>query len=312
MVYAGQYDNYGSCNQLISKLMDQEISSAQVFRVTNAYGVELGIDEQAERSLAPIQQQEVIYGEMDGSMIQTLEGWKEVKLGRVFKSSGCVVGTEQERGMIISSQYMAYLGDKNPFCRGMDELLDAYGGTKLKDRLVLINDGAVWIHNWCKDMYPDAVHVLDYYHACEHLHEFVGLAFKDAEAGKDWAQEQKDKLLESKTAEVIGAITAIKCSTKQAKENQANLLNYYKDNFLRMDYSRYRKIGCGIIGSGAIESAHKAIIQKRLKQSGQRWSQKGAQNVLNLRVINGSGQWSKVIRNIKLAAEKVALAKLAA
>ncbi len=292
--------------------MDQEVSSAQVFRVTNAYGVELGIDEQAERSLAPIQQQEVVYGEIDGSMIQTVEGWKEVKLGRVFKSSGCVVGTEQERGMIIESQYMAHLGDKNPFCRGMDELLDAYGGTKLKDRLVLINDGAVWIHNWCKDMYPDAVHVLDYYHACEHLHEFVGLAFKDTEAGKNWAQEQKDKLLESKTAEVIGAITAIKCPTKQAKENQANLLNYYKDNFLRMDYSRYRKIGCGIIGSGAIESAHKAIIQKRLKQSGQRWSNKGAQNVLNLRVINGSGQWNKVIRNIKLAAENAALTKLAA
>ena len=53
-VYAGQYDNYGNCNQLINKLMDQEISSAQVFRVTNAYGVEFGIDEQAERSLAPV------------------------------------------------------------------------------------------------------------------------------------------------------------------------------------------------------------------------------------------------------------------
>lgn len=88
-------------------------------------------------------------------MIQTIGGWKEIKLGRVFKSSGCVVGTEQERSMIIESQYMAYLGDKNPFCRGMDELLDAYGSAKIKDRLVLINDGAaVWMeHNWCKDMY---------------------------------------------------------------------------------------------------------------------------------------------------------------
>lgn len=116
MVYAGQYDNYGSCNQLINILMNHEISSAQVFRVPKAYGVEFGIDEQAERSLAPVQQQEVVYSEIDGSMIQTIGGWKEIKLGRVFKSSGCVVGTEQERSMIIESQYMAYLGDKNPFC----------------------------------------------------------------------------------------------------------------------------------------------------------------------------------------------------
>ncbi len=292
--------------------MGQEISSAQVFRVTNAYGAELGIDEQSERSLAPVSQGEVVYAEIDGSMILTREGWKEVKLGRVFKSSDCATTGEKDRGLILESQYMAYLGDKNPFCRGMDELLDSYGGTKLKDRLVLINDGAVWIHNWCTDMYPDAVHVLDYYHACEHLYEFAGVAFMDTETGKNWAQEQKDKLLESRTAEVIQAISDIACSTKQAKENQANLLNYYQSNLLRMDYARYKKMGYGIIGSGAIESAHRTIIQKRLKQSGQRWGLNGAQNVLNLRVTKGSGQWNKVIRNIKLAARTAALTRLAA
>jgi hypothetical protein len=71
-------------------------------------------------------------------------------------------------------------------------------------------------------------------------------------------------------------------------------------------------MGYGIIGSGAIESAHRTIIQKRLKQSGQRWGLNGAQNVLNLRVTKGSGQWNKVIRNIKLAARTAALTRLAA
>jgi hypothetical protein len=292
--------------------MGQEISSAQVFRVTNAYGVELGIDEQSERNLAPVSRGEVVYAEIDGSMILTREGWKEVKLGRVFKSSDCATTGEKDRGFILESQYMAYLGDKGPFCRGMDELLDDYGGTKLKDRLVLINDGAVWIHNWCTDMYPDALHVLDYYHACEHLHEFAGIAFKDAEAGKAWAQEQKDKLLESRAAEVIQAISEMECPGKQAKANQSNLINYYQSNLSRMDYARYKKMGCGIIGSGAIESAHRTIIQKRLKQSGQRWGLKGAQNVLNLRAIKGSGQWNKVIRNIKFAAQQANVTKLAA
>ncbi|WP_339698432.1 hypothetical protein [Algoriphagus aquimarinus] len=127
----------------------------------------------------------------------------------------------------------------------------------------------------------------------------------------EWAQRQKKELLESKATEVIQAITAIKCATKQAKENQQNLINYYHSNLLRMDYARYRKIGCGIIGSGAIESAHRTIIQKRLKQSGQRWGNTGAQNVLNLRAINGSGQWDKVIQNIKLAAKNASLMNVA-
>lgn len=302
MVYAGQYDNYGSCNQLISVMMGQQVGSAQVFRVTNAYGSELGMEEQSQRTLGPVQEEEVVYAEIDSSMILTRDGWKEVKLGRVFKSSDCACTGEGERGTIMASQYMAHLGDKGPFCRGMDELLDAYGGNRLEEGLVLINDGAVWIHNWGLDMYPRAIHVLDYCHACEHLHGFVNLAFRDVGKGKDWAQEQKNKLLESRAEEVIQAIAAVDCPTKKARENQQNLLHYYRSNLLRMDYARYRKIGNGIIGSGAIESAHRTIIQKRLKQSGQRWGLTGAQNVLNLRAINGSGQWNKVIRNIKTAA----------
>jgi len=62
-----------------------------------------------------------------------------------------------------------------------------------------------------------------------------------------------------------------------------------------MDYQKYKQMGCGIIGSGAIESAHRTVVQKRLKLSGQRWSKRRAQNMLNLRVINKNQQWNKII-----------------
>ena len=77
------------------------------------------------------------------------------------------------------------------------------------------------------------------------------------------------------------------------------LVNYYSSNASRMDYSYYKQIGAGIIGSGAIESAHRTLVQKRMKQSGQRWSYDGAQNMLNLRVIKMNGQWEKVIKMVK-------------
>jgi len=302
MSYAGQYDNYGSCNQLIDKFMDLEVSSAQVYRVTNAYGSGLDMGDQSERSLPPLQEGEVIYAEADGSMILTRDGWKEVKLGRVFKSSDCLPGEDGVRGEVLSSQYIAHLGSKGPFCRGMDELLDSFGGTALGDRLVFINDGAEWIANWIRDIFPGATDILDYYHACEHLHGFVREAFPDGEQGKAWAAKQKDRLLESRVDRVIDAVASTPCRNKAVTEARDALLNYYRNNAHRMDYARYRKIGCGIIGSGAIESAHRTIIQKRLKQSGQRWGRVGAQNVLNLRAINQSGKWHKVIRNIKEAA----------
>ena len=74
-----------------------------------------------------------------------------------------------------------------------------------------------------------------------------------------------------------------------------HLIDNYHANADRMDYKAYMKMGCGIIGSGAIESAHRKVIQKRMKQSGQRWSKEGAQNMLNLRVINCNHQWGKVV-----------------
>ena len=66
-----------------------------------------------------------------------------------------------------------------------------------------------------------------------------------------------------------------------------------------MKYKQYKTIGCGIIGSGAIESAHRTVIQKRMKQAGQRWSTKGATNMLRLRVISMNKKWAKVIDFLK-------------
>lgn len=43
-----------------------------------------------------------------------------------------------------------------------------------------------------------------------------------------------------------------------------------------------------LIGSGAIEAAHRNVIQKRLKLSGQRWTIKGAQQITNLRTYKKS------------------------
>ena len=89
---------------------------------------------------------------------------------------------------------------------------------------------------------------------------------------------------------VIKNVEKLKSKHKEAR----NLITYYTKNMERMDYAQYKKIGIGLIGSGAIESAHRTVIQERMKLSGQRWTKKGAQNMLNLRVTNNNKQWSKI------------------
>lgn len=291
MVYAGQLDCYGRSHEVIKQFLQVDVSASQVYRVTDTYGEELGKTVNQEKTLPPVKQQEVLYAEVDGSMILTREDhWKEVKVGRIFNSSACIKGSDGEPGWIRQSQYSAYLGDCRSFTMEMDKLLDSYG--LLKHRLVFITDGATWIRNWITDTFPEAVSILDFYHATQYLYAFAEDHFKDQQKAHKWSEAQKKLLLASRVDKVMRNIEKLPPGSQQAKK----VLEYYQANKDRMDYQKYLNIGCGIIGSGAIESAHRTVVQKRLKLSGQRWSKKGAQNMLNLRVTHMNGQWNKVVK----------------
>jgi Uncharacterised protein family (UPF0236) len=295
-VYIGQLDCYQKCNEIIKKFIDIEVSISQVYLVTDFYGEAAAKQVNVCRSLEPVKKEEVLYVEADGSMILTRdEGWKEVKVGRMFTSGSCI-DPNGKASWIRHSQYVAHLGNCKKFTTQMDTLIESYG--RLGKRLVFIADGGTWIKNWVEDTFPQAISILDYYHVCEHLHQFAKAIFSEEKQLKKWTDKQKELLLESKVTKVIANIKKLDSESKEA----LLLINYYTNNIKRMDYKTYKNIGVGLIGSGAIESAHRTVVQKRMKQSGQRWSNKGAQNMLNLRVLSMNDQWEKVIQLIKKAA----------
>jgi hypothetical protein len=293
MVYAGQLDSYEKGDEIIREFINVQVNTTQLYRVTDVYGKEAEKTVNKERVLTPMKKEEVLYVQADGSMLLTRgQGWKEVKVGRFFKSSDCIHAAGKA-GWISNSQYVAQLGNNKDFTKPMDDLIESYG--RLGNRLIFISDGAVWIKNWITDAFADAVSILDYYHACEHLHLFTTSYFKDQQEEQNWAAMQKELLLQSKVLSVIENIKSLGASNPEAQQ----LIAYYESNKDRMDYKRYQQIGCGIIGSGAIESAHRTVVQKRMKQAGQRWSIQGAQNMLNLRVIRKNLQWNKIVQLTK-------------
>jgi hypothetical protein len=289
MTYCGQLDSYEKSSEVMKEMLQLEVSDTQIYRVTDFYGKQVASTVNEDAVLSPVKAEEVLYVGVDGSMIHTREeGWSEVKVGRIFKSNDCLHG-EGKPGWISHSQYIAQLGSAEEFTKIMDNLIEQYG--KLGKRLVFLSDGAVWIKNWIEDAFPQAVSILDYYHVCEHLHEFSITLFSDKAKEKKWTDKQKEYLLEGKVAAVINNIKRIGKNTKEAEQ----LINYYSNNISRMRYPEYTKMGCGIIGSGAIESAHRTLVQERMKQSGQRWSWEGAQHMLNLRVVRKNNNWNKVV-----------------
>ena len=294
MVYAGQLQCYAHCHEVIEKFLSVQVSATQVYRLTDLYGKELGDTvDFTTRTQPPLQAKEMLYVEADASMVLTRgQGWKEVKVGRLFKSTDCL-HPQGKQGIITHSQYLTQMGSHKRFSEKLEALIEDY--TTNQQQMVFITDGAPWLQNWIEDAFPQATSILDFYHLLEHLYQFSEAFFADASEGKQWVEQQKELLLESHAEQVIDNVNGL-AAPKRKQPVKAKLLAYLEANRSRMDYKHYQSIGCGIIGSGAIESAHRTVVQKRMKLSGQRWSKKGAQHMLNLRVIYMNHQWDKVIQ----------------
>lgn len=109
MVYAGHLDCYGKCNELLEKFISITVNPSQIYRVTNFVSEQLeDILDPEQRILPPIEKTDVLYVEMDGSMVQTREeGWKEAKLGRIFKGSDCL-NPNSKSSYLANSHYVGH------------------------------------------------------------------------------------------------------------------------------------------------------------------------------------------------------------
>lgn len=297
LVFLGQEACYGKGAEELALLFGLPVSQAQIHRLTQHYGEHSEMLLEEEQPIEAVAQSEVVYAEVDGSMVFTREaGWQEVKLGRRFRSSHCLAASSQ-RGIIHASSYVAHLGKHTAFEAKMAVLLDGYEA--LNERLVFLTDGAPWIANWIKAAYPKATLILDIFHAKEYLNEFLQGYFGKQDHPPRFEQWSADLLNQGGRA-IIKRVQALPVASKTQRQARDKLLNYYQTNAYRMHYPTYRQRGLQI-GSGAIEAAHRTVVQSRLKLSGQRWSRSGAQNVLNLRTLRMSGRWHQLQQTLRAA-----------
>jgi hypothetical protein len=221
MTVAGVNEVYAEGKDLFELFLRIQVSTSQAYRVTVAAGEDLPEEDlYAGESYEPA---DVVYASADGSMICTEEGWKEVKVGRIFGSDALAKqgsATAQDRMKLTHSDYCAYLGSHQPFKCRMEQLLSQVEG----HRLVFLSDGAVWIGNWISEKYPLATQILDFYHAFEHLSELTKTALKPS----DWLEQQKALLLESQLDTVLKNLAKLKKIDPEKKgviQNYALFLN---------------------------------------------------------------------------------------
>ena len=295
----GQSEVFEDGSALLEKLLGLNMSAKQIQRVSESYGALLEEKEQNsianEEGLKAAKEKDLTYVMVDGSMIFTREeGWKEIKVGRIF-SVESIVQVQEKRKEITQSLYVCHIGKHTDFLAKVNNHTEYYLNK------VCIGDGAKWIWNWADDIYPDMVQILDLFHALEKLSEYAKAQYPDIIEKNKWIEKQKEFLLTDKVASVIKTVVETIPTTTEAKKTHQALISYYTNNQTRMQYGTYKEKGY-CLGSGAIESAHRNVVQQRLKLSGQRWSVNGAQQIVNLRAYYKSNRWDEVVELIKLAA----------
>jgi hypothetical protein len=213
---------------------------------------------------------ERLYGSMDGAQVPIGEEWRELK-SLCWYGVITIYGQEQHKAQEIS--YHCEIAPAQDFGR----LLWATGVKRLADKakeLIFVCDGAIWIWRLVSHYFPDAIQIVDWYHACEYLTPIADAVFsQDAERQK-WLQKVKDWLWHGRTQKVIQACRRY-FDHGLAADAARRAVTYYTNNQHRMDYAEYRTKGYSI-GSGTVESACKQIATARLKIAGARWTLSGA------------------------------------
>lgn len=270
-----------------------ELSAKQIEHLCHHYGESLDTQIVDNEIVTCEKTSEIHYAMIDGSYIMSREGWVETKLGRVFKAADDI-SISPKRNQIMTSDYVAHIGVCTDFCEKFSKSINHILN------LVFIADGATWIWNWVGDNYPNAVQILDFFHAYEKICQWGAMVFKDKEELNRWCESMKELLLDDQVTEVISQLKELDYQSDIAKNRDA-LITYLENNQQRMQYKTFKGKGF-LIGSGAIESAHRNVIQSRMKRSGQRWTIKGGQQVLNIRTTKLSNKWNNVVNLVRKAA----------
>lgn len=166
------------------------------------------------------------------------------------------------------------------------------GGACLADRreVVVLGDGARWIWDLAAEHFGTSTEIVDFYHASEHLWQVAhALLGQGSAAAKEWAHQQVGEWYEHGPVPVLRALWRARAATPEAQEVLRRERGYFMSNRQRMRYPEFRERGMPI-GSGAVESAARHVVQVRMKRPGARWKEPGAQAIASLRAQLASGR----------------------
>jgi hypothetical protein len=241
---AGVTVAFEEARQQIQRFLQVEVSANTIRQETQLLGERQAQQEQKwienSQNLAYLQQREQgqerpqrLYGSMDGAFVPIEQEWKEAKLiswYQVGKRYGAEAWHAQEIHYYPSLEEAASFG----------ELVWATGVQHQANRaqeLIFVCDGAAWIWKLVDQYFPEAVQIVDWYHACQYLYPVAEALLERQEQQLLWIADMKALLWEGEVEAVIQAAQEVLAVVGGPAQR---LITYYQHNAERMRYARFR------------------------------------------------------------------------
>jgi len=296
---------FGQGSDLFEALTLISLSDQSVAKATQAMGEEVRALEQEwlvhSRDEAWLQEQkrladrpQRLYGSLDAAKVhirgEEEHPWRDLKVG-VWFTTTVEPPQNPDDDWDIQATDISYYCDIQE-AQQFGHLLWATGcqrQAQLADELIFLGDGAEWIWNLVQDHYPEAVQIVDWFHATEYIAPVANAAFTDKDKRQAWIKQVRTDLWDGKLKAVIKAFERF-TEHHRAQEAACKAVTYFTNNHHRMDYPTYRAKGYQI-GSGTIESGCKQIVTQRLKVAGAIWDHHNAIKTAKARAALLSGHW---------------------
>ncbi len=285
---------FGQVPALLELVRGVPISRASVRRVTEAAGMALGELEAAHADRIRTHHPPDPPGAMrqqvsvDGAMVPIVGGeWREVK---TLVIGDLEVGNPGHAGQL---SYVSRILEADRFAELATGELHRRGTFAARE-VVAVADGARWCQQFYAYHLPGAIRILDFPHAVQQLSRAAQACFGPGVRADTWSATQRARVLAGEAEAVVRAVTTLPVAQApnpaEAYQVMRQVERYLRERLPQVAYADFLAAGYPI-GSGAVESANKRVVEARLKGAGMPWTVANANAVLALRGVLCSQRW---------------------
>jgi hypothetical protein len=298
IVLAGSGCSFDEASRNLKELAHFQVSNDVIRRICDEEGKEIvqWMNQSPEPKKAFEAEQGVIEFSTDGLKVNTMDGWREMRMSVISKrqpASPAEPSEWDERPLEPPAVRMAVCGIAPCGIIGASwQRLAKSLGLPKDIALSVIADGAKWIWNQAAKRFsgPDVQWVVDVYHLMLYL--YAAVAPLGEKAAKQWTRQKVVELIEMGGPKFIEHLQSIGPPPESSPEGWKKLIGYLQDNRDSLWYGQRLKDGLPI-GSGLIEGGIKNTLAKRLKINSARWRIRRAEKMGAIRCLQYSGMWER-------------------